>query len=46
MDTSDVPKDPRAYAQWVIIVIHNVGNANVKLKNLNVSWGKLHADGK
>ncbi|KAK7018024.1 Ostreolysin A6 [Paramarasmius palmivorus] len=42
---ADVPKDPRGYPQWVIIVIHNVGNTGVRLKNLDVSWGKLHADG-
>ncbi|KAH8832152.1 pleurotolysin A [Flagelloscypha sp. PMI_526] len=34
-----------AYAQWVIIIIHNVGAKNVKVKNLNPSWGKLHANG-
>ncbi|KAF9497705.1 erylysin A [Pleurotus eryngii] len=34
-----------AYAQWVIILIHNVGQQNVKIKNLNASWGKLYADG-
>nr|AGA84054.1 umbellolysis [Polyporus umbellatus] len=38
-------KDPRAYAQWVSIVIKNIGNADIKLKNLDVSWGKLYADG-
>nr|AAL57035.1 PriA [Pleurotus ostreatus]BAD66666.1 pleurotolysin A [Pleurotus ostreatus]BAD66668.1 pleurotolysin A [Pleurotus ostreatus] len=34
-----------AYAQWVIIIIHNVGSKDVKIKNLKPSWGKLHADG-
>ncbi|KIJ46808.1 hypothetical protein M422DRAFT_164791 [Sphaerobolus stellatus SS14] len=34
-----------AYAQWVIIIIHNVGAKPLKLKNLKASWGKLHADG-
>uniref|UniRef100_UPI0040535BE3 Ostreolysin A6 n=1 Tax=Pleurotus ostreatus TaxID=5322 RepID=UPI0040535BE3 len=34
-----------AYAQWVIIIIHNVGSQDVKIKNLKASWGKLHADG-
>ncbi|KAH8832149.1 pleurotolysin A [Flagelloscypha sp. PMI_526] len=34
-----------AYAQWVIIIIHNVGAKNVKVKNLSRSWGKLYADG-
>lgn len=34
-----------AYAQWVIIVLHNVGAKDFKLKNLNPSWGKLYADG-
>ncbi|KAH8802405.1 aegerolysin type hemolysin [Flagelloscypha sp. PMI_526] len=34
-----------AYAQWVIIIIHNIGAKNVKVKNLKPSWGKLHADG-
>ncbi|KAK7029597.1 Ostreolysin A6 [Paramarasmius palmivorus] len=45
MDPTTVPKEPHAYAQWVIIIIHNVGSGNVKLKNLDPSWGKLHADG-
>ncbi|KAK7023384.1 Ostreolysin A6 [Paramarasmius palmivorus] len=44
MDSSNVPKDPNDYAQWVIINIKNVGTANVKIKNLDVSWGKLHAN--
>lgn len=35
-----------AYAQWVIIIIHNVGSKDVKIKNLKPSWGKLHADGR
>ena len=34
-----------AYAQWVIIIINNVGSRNIKLQNVNVSWGKVHADG-
>ncbi|KAF8919893.1 pleurotolysin A [Mucidula mucida] len=34
-----------AYAQWVIIIIHNVGAKPLKLKNLKPTWGKLHADG-
>ena len=37
--------DPRAYAQWVIIILKNSGSQDIKLTNLNVSWGKLHADG-
>jgi hypothetical protein len=35
-----------AYAQWVTIIIHNVGNGKCKIKNLGLSWGKLYADGK
>ncbi|KAK7029593.1 Aegerolysin Aa-Pri1 [Paramarasmius palmivorus] len=34
-----------AYAQWVTIIIHNVGNGKCKIKNLGLSWGKLYADG-
>ncbi|KAF4577128.1 Ostreolysin A6 [Pleurotus pulmonarius] len=34
-----------AYAQFVIIVLHNVGSKDVKIKNLARTWGKLHADG-
>ncbi|EEB93043.1 hypothetical protein MPER_08358, partial [Moniliophthora perniciosa FA553] len=33
-----------AYAQWVVIVLHNVGNSPMKVKNISVSWGKFHAD--
>ncbi|KAK7023383.1 Ostreolysin A6 [Paramarasmius palmivorus] len=38
-------KNPENYASWVVIIIHNVGNDDVKLKNLEVTWGMLHADG-
>ncbi|KAF9458124.1 pleurotolysin A [Collybia nuda] len=34
-----------AYAQWVIIILHNTGAKPMKLQNLKPSWGKLHADG-
>ncbi|CAA7264053.1 unnamed protein product [Cyclocybe aegerita] len=34
-----------AYAQWVIIILHNTGAKPLKLKNLKPSYGKLHADG-
>ena len=34
-----------AYAQWVIIIIRNVGAGKFAIKNLNPSWGKLHAEG-
>ncbi|KAK7047442.1 Ostreolysin A6 [Paramarasmius palmivorus] len=44
-DAADAANIPRAYAQWVIIIMHNVGSGNVRLKNLQVLWGKLHADG-
>ncbi|KAK7038991.1 Aegerolysin Aa-Pri1 [Paramarasmius palmivorus] len=40
----DAVDDPRAYAQWVVIIIDNVGFGRVKLKNLSISWGKLYAD--
>ncbi len=36
---------PRAYAQWVTIKLNNSGSKAVKLTNLDVSWGKLYADG-
>ncbi|EEB92328.1 hypothetical protein MPER_09181, partial [Moniliophthora perniciosa FA553] len=32
------------YPQWVVIVVHNVGNAPMKVKNVSISWGKFHAD--
>ncbi|KAJ3506277.1 hypothetical protein NLJ89_g6956 [Agrocybe chaxingu] len=37
--------DTKAYAQWVIIVLHSVDSKPFKVKNLNASWGKLYADG-
>ncbi|KAI0689925.1 pleurotolysin A [Cytidiella melzeri] len=37
--------DPRAYAQWVIVVLVNIGNTDMKLDNLRVEWGKLHENG-
>ncbi|CAA7262647.1 unnamed protein product [Cyclocybe aegerita] len=42
----DSNKDERAYAQWVIIILHNVGSSPFKIANLGLSWGKLYADGK
>ncbi|RPD54664.1 Aegerolysin aa-Pri1 [Lentinus tigrinus ALCF2SS1-6] len=36
---------PRAYAQWVTMVLKNSGSQDIKVKNMNVSWGKLYADG-
>nr|O42717.1 RecName: Full=Aegerolysin Aa-Pri1; Flags: Precursor [Cyclocybe aegerita]AAC02265.1 Aa-Pri1 [Cyclocybe aegerita] len=41
----DSNKDERAYAQWVIIILHNVGSSPFKIANLGLSWGKLYADG-
>ncbi|CAA7262635.1 unnamed protein product [Cyclocybe aegerita] len=38
-------KDDRAHAQWVVIVLHNVGSQPFKIANLSLSWGKLYADG-
>lgn len=37
--------DHRGYPQWVTIFIKNGSLATLKLKNLNVSYGKLHANG-
>ncbi|KAI0714064.1 pleurotolysin A [Cerioporus squamosus] len=37
--------NPKAYAQWVILLMVNSGSKAIKIKNMNVSWGKLHADG-
>ncbi|ESK85553.1 pleurotolysin a [Moniliophthora roreri MCA 2997] len=34
-----------AYAQWVVIVLRNVGNSAMKVKNVSLNWGKFHADG-
>ena len=37
--------DPRAYAQWVIMILKNSSSQDIKVTNMNVSWGKLYADG-
>ncbi|KAK7056482.1 hypothetical protein VNI00_003037 [Paramarasmius palmivorus] len=36
-----------AYAQWVVIILKNDSGSHgsMKIKNLNLAWGKLHADG-
>ncbi|KAJ3514949.1 hypothetical protein NLJ89_g2067 [Agrocybe chaxingu] len=41
----DSNKDDRAYAQWVIIILKNVGTKPFKIANLNATSGKLHTDG-
>ncbi|TFK78473.1 pleurotolysin A [Polyporus arcularius HHB13444] len=38
------PGHPHGHHQWVTIRLKNLGSRAVKLTNLNVSWGKLHAD--
>ncbi|KAI0714080.1 pleurotolysin A [Cerioporus squamosus] len=38
-------KDPKAYGQWVTMYIKNSGSKDMKIMNLDVSWGKLFADG-
>ena len=38
-------KSPKAYSMWVIIQIFNEGSIDLKMKNIDVSYGKLHADG-
>ncbi|KAK7052820.1 Aegerolysin Aa-Pri1 [Paramarasmius palmivorus] len=39
------PPSIMAYAQYIIIILHNVGNGPMKVKNVSLSWGKFHADG-
>jgi hypothetical protein len=36
----------KAYAQWVVINITNSSSKPVVVKNVHLSWGKFHKDGK
>ncbi|EEB93315.1 hypothetical protein MPER_08048 [Moniliophthora perniciosa FA553] len=33
------------HSQWIVIVLHNAGNAPMKVKNVSLNWGKFHAGG-
>ena len=45
MTDSKLIDEPRAYAQWVVMIFNNVGTQDIKVKNLQLSMGKLYADG-
>jgi len=36
---------PRAYAQWVVIVLNNLSTETITIKNVVLSYGKFHEAG-